>query len=164
METVVASRELLEQKGFALSNTYGASMRPLIWGGSHCVVVVPLEGEPATGDILMFRHTTGEREKSIVHRLVGTKQIDGQQHYITRGDNKLTTETVRRDEIIGRVAEVHRLTGYRPWHIIPSKKFTVNDRVYRCYVRFWTAIWTARRLYYRFRGILTRLSRRRDES
>lgn len=96
-----------------------------------------------------------------MHRLVEVKRSDGERFYITRGDNNLSTETVRRDEIIGRVVEVHRLSGYRPWYIIPTKKFTVNDRTYRCYVRLWTAAWPLRRLYYlgraHARGLRVRL-------
>lgn len=146
-------RPLLDRNGFGLSMTSGSSMRPLIWGGQHCVVVVPLEGEPTLGDLLMFR----QNDRNIVHRLVEIRQ----DVYITRGDNCLKTETVRREEIIGRVAEVHRTSGYRPWHIIPSKQFAVTDRSYRLYSRLWSAIWPARKICYlmraHIRGIGSRL-------
>lgn len=155
MDTVSTSRSLIEQNGFALSKTSGRSMRPLIWGGQHCVAVVPLEGEPALGDLLMFKQTLPDgKERSIVHRLVEIRNDSGGPLYITRGDNCLGCETVRREEIIGRVAEVHRISGFRPWHIIPKRKFTVNDTSYRIYSRIWAAIWPARRLYYRIRARL----------
>lgn len=159
MDHAVSSRTLLQQNGFALSKTSGPSMRPLIWGGEHCVAVVPLDGEPQTGDLLMFRQAYPDgHERSIVHRLVAIRQDGDRRIYITRGDNCLGSEAVPRSAIIGRVAEVHRLTGYRPWHIIPSRKFTVTDRTYRCYSRVWSALWPVRRVCYLLRayaGVLT---------
>lgn len=149
----VAERRLqIQQNGFALSKTFGTSMRPLIWGGRHFVAVVPLEGEPAVGDLLMFKQTIGGQEKNIVHRLVEIRQVGDRCQYITRGDNCLGCEQVNRAEIIGRVAEVHRISGYRPWYVIPAKRFAVTGPAYMRYSRFWTAIWPARRLYYRLRG------------
>lgn len=152
MDYVASKQSLLRQTGFALSKTYGRSMRPLIWGGEHCVAVAPLEGEPEVGDLLMFRYRVGDSEENVVHRLVEIKGEGDRRLYITRGDNRLLSEAVRREEIIGRVAEVHRMSGFRPWHIIPTKRFAVTAPAYRRYVRFWAAIWPARRIYYLIRG------------
>lgn len=145
---------LFEKNGFALSSvTCGNSMRPIIWGGQHCVAFAPVDGEPVVGDILVFRPSNAANQKTyVVHRLVAVEGVGDGRRYITRGDNCLATETVRRDEIVGRVAEVHRLSGYRPWHAVRARQFTVTDRAYIRYVRFWTAIWPARRLYYLMRG------------
>ncbi|MDE7386171.1 MAG: hypothetical protein K2N28_03430 [Muribaculaceae bacterium] len=132
--------------------THGSSMRPLIWGGRHCVTVVPLRSNPMPGDLLMFRDTRGDREVDILHRLVEVRQTGDQFVYITRGDNCLRCEYVSRDKIIGRVTEVHRLSGYRPWYIIPTIRFTVNDRAYMIYSRVWAATWPVRRKYYQLRA------------
>lgn len=145
-------RSYLRNNGFALSNTSGSSMRPLIWGGEHCVAVAPMEEEPEKGDLLLFVSRYGGKERNIVHRLVEIRQEGGKPLYVTRGDNCLGCEYVRRPEIIGRVAEVHRITGFRPWHIIPAKKFAVTDPAYLIYSRVWHAIWPARRIYYLMRG------------
>ncbi len=142
-------------RGFALSKTLGSSMRPLIWGGQHYVVVVPLDGEPHVGDLLMFSERQPDGgERRIVHRLVEIRHDGARRCYLTRGDNCLRCESVCREEVIGRVAEVHRLSGFRPWHAIPRRKFAVTDRSYRVYSRIWGAIWPVRRLYYRIRGRL----------
>lgn len=134
-------------------------MRPLIWGGQHCVVVTPLESEPKVGDLLLFQSTIDGR--NVLHRLVEVRQDGNHYLYITRGDNCLVCEKVHREEIIGRVAEVHRISGFRPWHIIPAKQFAVTDRAYLRYSRFWTAIWPIRRQYYllraHIRGLRVRL-------
>ena len=65
----VSSEERMKE-GFGVSMTSGSSMRPLIWGGEHCVAVAPLDGEPVPGDILMFRYGSGSAARSIVHRLL----------------------------------------------------------------------------------------------
>ncbi|MDE6311586.1 MAG: hypothetical protein K2L96_07220 [Muribaculaceae bacterium] len=136
-------------------------MRPLIWSGQHCVVVVPLEGEPSVGDILMFSLSQpGGKETNVVHRVVEIRDAGMERLYITRGDNCIACETVRRDEIIGRVAEVHRVSGYRPWHAIPLKQFSVVALPYRIYTRFWMAIWPVRRIVYILRGKLEALGNR----
>ena len=149
---------LFGKDGFVLPKTSGRSMRPVIWGGRHRVVVVPLEGMPRVGDILMFtRPLSGGEEKNVIHRLVEIRH-DGQGDlFVTRGDNCLGTEMVRRDDIIGRVAEIHRIGGYRPWHIIPRRQFSVEYPPYRVYSRLWMAIWPLRRLYYIVRALVKKI-------
>lgn len=153
----------IQQHGFVMPITSGNSMRPLIWGKCHRVVVIALDAQPAVNDLIFFTHTIDNAPKNIVHRIVEIKEMDGERIYITRGDNCLKTETVRHSDIIGRVAEVHRLSGFRPWHAIPRKKFAVTDRAYIRYSRFWGAIWPVRRLYYlmraHFRGLCARVGR-----
>lgn len=142
-----------KKSGFALSGTYGVSMRPLIWGGQHCVASIPLDGEPTIGDLLIFRQTLPNGKKmEIVHRLVDKSKDKDKTLYITRGDNCFGAETVSRGDIIGKVIEIHRLTGFRPWHIIPFKKISVTDPTYRLYTRFWQAIWPARKIIYILRA------------
>lgn len=155
---------MLQQRGFAMSPTSGSSMRPLIWGGVHSVVVTPLDEEPRVGDILMFAQTIDNRVRLVVHRLV---EIEGDgccRVYITRGDNCLNSERVRHDEIIGRITEIHRIGRYRPWHIIPFRKIAISDLTYRLYTRLWMALWPLRRQCFRLllhaQSALQRLRRR----
>lgn len=158
---VTTQRTKLERNGFAMSKTSGKSMRPLIWGGQHCVVVAPMEMDPVIGDMLMFNQTLPDgKERNVVHRLIEIRQKNDSQEFITRGDNCLAIERVLPSEVIGRVAEVHRISGFRPWHILPFKKFSVNDPSYRIYTRLWLAIWPVRRWYYRLRGYVGRKLRR----
>ena len=160
---VESRRSMIEQNGFGLSMTQGTSMRPLIWGGRHCVAVAPLTEEPRRGDLLMFREARANREINIVHRLVEVVEEDGHTVYSTRGDNCLHTEKFGRDQIIGRVTEVHRLSSFRPWYVIPTRRFTVDGRAYRVYSRVWAMTWPVRRLYYLARahanGLRVRLKR-----
>lgn len=151
MDYIDQRRALLKQNGFAVSKTSGDSMRPLIWGGDHCVVVTPLTDEPRKGDLLMFVQIAAGAERQVVHRLIEARAEGGVPTYVTRGDNCVKTETVCQSEIIGRVAEVHRISGYHPWHIIPFRKFAVTDTSYRIYACFWAAIWPLRRIFYTLR-------------
>lgn len=135
-------------------------MRPLIWGGQHYVAVVPLEGEPAPGDLLLFVNRLHGEERTLLHRLVEIRQSGGRRLYITRGDNCLLCEQVRRSDIIGRVAEIHRISGFRPWHAIPRKRFAVTDSSYLIYTRIWEIIWPVRRICYRLRACARALAAR----
>ena len=152
MDTVAARRSQIDKAGFGLSMTHGTSMRPLIWGGRHCVAVAPLDGELQVGDLLMFVQHRDGREMSIVHRLVGINRQGGSTLYITRGDNCLGSETVSPEEVIGRVVEIHRMGGYRPWYAVASEKFTVTTPAYLRYVRLWMALWPVRRVCYSIRA------------
>lgn len=153
MMNIADSRPPKNQVSFVLSKAYGKSMRPLIWGGQHCVAVTPLDGEPEIGDILMFRQKLPDGlVRKVVHRLVKIKQEGDQRFYFTRGDNNMGCEKILRWEIIGRVAEIHRISGFRPWHIIPKRKFSVNDPAYLFYSRVWNAIFPLRRCLYYLRG------------
>lgn len=160
MDTASDRRSQIELNGFGLSMTHGISMRPLIWGGRHCVAVAPLEGAAEVGDLLMFVQRRGDKEINIVHRLVEHKRLGGRSVYITRGDNCLGSEQVRPEEVIGRVVEVHRIGGYRPWYAIGAEKFTVTDTAYLRYSRVWSALWPVRRICYRARGRLYALHAR----
>ncbi len=164
MESVESRREQLRESGFLIVASSGNSMRPLLWGGEHTVVVAPIEGEPEVGELLLFRHKHADgREVNVVHRLVEIRPHGGERLYITRGDNCLAIETVRREAIIGRVVEVHRLTGYSLRHVIRARKFTVTDPSYLRYARLWARIWPLRRVYYIMRahanGLRVRLKR-----
>ena len=76
-------------------------MRPLIWEGEHCVAVIPLKEEgPAVGDLLVFKYVLAGKEVGVVHRLIEIGESDGQPLYITRGDNCIGCERVRRSDII----------------------------------------------------------------
>lgn len=151
MSRASAMRRQIEQAGFGLSATHGTSMRPLIWGGRHCVAVAPMEREPEAGELLMFTQRRGEREINIVHRLVEVRHDGGRTLYVTRGDNCRESETVSPDEVVGRVVEVIRTGGFRPWYAVWSRRFATSGRSHRAYTRVWTAIWPARKAWYGLR-------------
>lgn len=145
-----ALREQIARHGFILNTTAGSSMRPLIWSGEHCVVVAALAAAPEIGDLLLFDH----EGRKVLHRLVEIRRTGPEPLYITRGDNRAATEAIRFGDIIGRVAEVHRLGGFRPWHAVWRSKFSVTDAAYRRYSRLWSVLWPLRSPLYRLRDRL----------
>ncbi|MDE7376984.1 MAG: S24/S26 family peptidase [Muribaculaceae bacterium] len=155
-------RSEIERKGFLYNLTEGRSMRPLIWGGQHAVAVDRLDGEPKVGDVLLFTLTMPDGAVRVVeHRLVEVRGDGAERVYVMRGDNNLGCEEVRRADIIGRVAEVHLITGWRPWHAIWARKFSTAGRVHRVYTRLWLASWPARRLLMLARGYAAAVGRLR---
>lgn len=159
---ISSCRRQIEQNGFALVFPRGVSMRPLIWGGQHSVAVIPLDSEPRRGELIVFTMMRENGEAGIVHRLVDVRMNEnGESVYVMRGDNNLVCEYINGSQIIGRVSEVHRLGGIRPWYIIPQRKFTVRDRSYRVYSKVWSLSWPLRRMIYLLRahtyGLIARI-------
>ncbi|MBD5296142.1 MAG: hypothetical protein HDS25_07500 [Bacteroides sp.] len=160
MELSPSPDQLFGKVGFFVPKMSGNSMRPLIWSGAHRVAVVPLDNAPVLGDILMFaQHLPGGKSRNVIHRLVEIRDTPDGPLYITRGDNCLRSETIRPDDIIGRVAEIHRISGFRPWFAVGARKFSTSDPACRLYSRFWMASWPLRRFCFRVRGRLARLFR-----
>lgn len=160
MEFDDSQRLLLQEKGFALSKTTGRSMRPVMWGGDHCVVVAHIKGEPSVGDVLFFigKHPDGREDRiGILHRLVAIEQEGDRTIYITRGDNCVACERVLREDIVGRVVEVHRVTGFKPWHILPMKRFSAESFAFRVYSQIWMRSWPLRRPLMILRNKLVRI-------
>ncbi|MDE7437429.1 MAG: hypothetical protein K2M93_03005 [Muribaculaceae bacterium] len=77
-------------------------MRPLIWGGEHCVAVAPIDGEPSIGDLLMFRIKQPDGTgKSIVHRLVEIREVNALTSFEPQS---LRAEALNTDETKQRTA------------------------------------------------------------
>lgn len=110
----------------------GVSMLPTLCE-DDVLTLEPLAGEPCEGDVLLFRYA-GDH---IVHRLIGH---DGDT-CVMQGDNNYGTETVRRCDIVARVAAVTRRDGRtvttdsREWQRISRRSLLrkrVKNTVSRC--------------------------------
>lgn len=134
-------REVMERAGVALAFTRGQSMRPLIWQGHHYVAVVPLEGEPQVGDMLLFEQARPEGTATVLHRLVNREG----EHYVTRGDNCLRCELVARAQIIGRATHIYRKGPARWFMAIKKECITIDDPQYQRYLRLLLRLWPLRR-------------------
>lgn len=77
----------------------GTSMQPTICEGD-AVTLEPATGNPAVGDVVLFRY----RGQHLLHRIVAI--ADGV--YTTLGDNCVNTESCRREDIVARLVEVER--------------------------------------------------------
>jgi len=82
----------------------GSSMTPTLQPGDR-IVVAPFLGLPAPGQIVVARAAAG----IVAHRLVSVEMRDGRRVYRTQGDAENGLDAgVRREALIGRVAEVIR--------------------------------------------------------
>ncbi|MCR5444690.1 MAG: VanZ family protein [Bacteroidales bacterium] len=80
----------------------GTSMWPTL-RESDTLTLVPLQDEPAVGDVLFFHHM-GRR---VVHRLI---KHEGST-YLLQGDNNYGTEQVGRADLLARLSAVERRNG-----------------------------------------------------
>lgn len=109
----------------------GISMQPMIYGGKDRVALVKPRFPLKKSDILLYRREDGIL---VLHRLVGFQ--NGQ--YVFRGDNTLANEYGITDENI--LAMVSRFCRNGKWH-------SVDEKGYRFYAAFWSAVYPFRRVY-----------------
>lgn len=150
-------RRVIGMLGFVVAHIKGVSMRPLIWQNGHYAVIKRLEGKPEIGAILAFEHIRREATAYIVHRLIAIEDIDGTEIYVMRGDNCLNCERIREEDIIGEVAEIYRIGGWRPWHALPKSHFTTSDKSYLLYSKIWDKTWPMRKRLYKLKGTLSKI-------
>ena len=85
---------ILQKEGFYISTPSGTSMEPMLVGGRDQVQIEPLNQKAKKGDVLLYESAHGEQ---VLHRVVRVCK-DG---YLLRGDNRIFTEKVAHDAVIG---------------------------------------------------------------
>lgn len=135
---------VLRREGVFVSTTVGISMVPMLRNRHDTIVIRPLAPSERlhVGDVPLYR--AGERY--VLHRVIAVH--DG--WYAIRGDNCVTTEQVRDDQILGRLVEFYR--GRR--HVVCDE-----SRGYRAYWRAWLAVWPLRLCWKRLRHAIGRVLR-----
>ncbi len=134
--------EILARDGVLVYRTRGVSMRPML-RQNRDLVEIRVPGERLKPyDVALYRRG----RDYVLHRVIEVRE-DG---YIIRGDNTYGPEEVPDSAVIGV------LTGF----VRKGKKHSVDEAGYRCYARFWHAIYPLRaRVYFGLRR-LKRLARR----
>ena len=132
--------EFLALDGILVSMTCGCSMRPLLRQSRDLVVIQQPVARLKKYDVALYRRGT----KYILHRVIEVTP----DCYLIRGDNTFTLETVPHNNVIGV------LTGFQR----NNKRYSVSNRYYMCYVRFWCAIYPLRALYVRGKNKARRLA------
>ena len=134
--------KLLEQDGRLVYRTRGVSMEPMLRQSRDLVVIeVPAE-RLKKYDVALYRRGTSY----VLHRVIGVKS----DHYLIRGDNTYALEMVPDGAVLGVLTAFQR----------KGKKYSVTDRSYRCYVRFWNAIYPLRVLRAKCRSLAVGIARR----
>ncbi|MBQ7549718.1 MAG: S24/S26 family peptidase [Clostridia bacterium] len=131
-------RETLENDGSVTFVSVGSSMMPMLRNRRDTVTLVKPHGDLKAGDIPFYQRDNGQY---VLHRIV---YVNGDT-YVMRGDNHWYNEyNIRQDQIIGVLASFER----------NGKKYSVDDRSYRLYVRFLPVIRYIRRYYYGFKSLV----------
>ncbi len=136
--------ETLEQGGSFRLTVTGTSMVPTIRGGRDSVTLVRKNGKPEKYDLPLYRRRDGS---FVLHRIVG---MDPDGSYVMCGDHQWVLEHgILPEQMIGVVTEIER----------KGRRFSVLDRRYLRWVRFWVWALPMRRSFFRLCALPGRLRR-----
>jgi len=117
---------LLARDGRLVYKTRGISMKPMLHENRDLVIICVPEGRLRPYDVALYRRGSAY----VLHRVIHVRERD----YLIRGDNTYHMESVPDSAVIGV------LTGFKR----KGKEYSVQDPVYRWYVRIWCAIYPVR--------------------
>ena len=134
--------EILARDGKLVYKVKGVSMEPMLRQNRDLVVVVPPEGRLKKYDVALYR-----RGKAyVLHRVIQVKD----HGYFIRGDNTYVLEDVPDEAVLGVLTDFTR----------KGKTYSVSNKAYRRYVRFWHFVYPVRNLAAKVRRLLGRTARK----
>lgn len=125
---------VLERDGRLVFKTRGTSMKPMLREGRDIVIIEPPHGRLRKFDVALFRMG----DKYVLHRVIAVRE----GHYLTRGDNRAASETVKNEDVIGV------LTAF----VRGGREYSARSLPHRAYAAIWTALLPVRRLAARIRN------------
>ena len=134
--------KMLAEDGRLVYRTRGVSMEPMLRQNRDLVVIEVPASRLKKYDVALYKRGTSY----VLHRVIGVKD----DHYLIRGDNTYALETVPDSAVLGVLTAFQR----------KGNKYSGTDRGYRCYVRFWNAIYPLRALRARCRRMAVGIARR----
>lgn len=134
----------LTHSGTAQLNVTGISMWPMLYDRRDFVTLAPPPKAFCKGDLILYRRDCG---KYVLHRIV---RMTDTETFICSGDNQWEPETVYARQVFAIV------TGF----CRAGKTCPVTHPGYRCYVRFWVAMFPLRRPILAIKNRLLRLRRK----
>ena len=117
---------LLARDGRLVYKTRGISMKPMLYENRDLVIISVPQGRLQPYDVALYRRGSAY----VLHRVIQVREND----YLIRGDNTYRMEVVPDSAVIGV------LTGFKR----KGKDYSVQDPMYRRYVRIWCAIYPMR--------------------
>lgn len=139
-ELVPIFLEVFKKGGSVNFTPKGNSMLPMLRDNKDSVVLSQYTGKLKKYDLPLFKYKP--QNKYILHRVIG-KNKEG--HYIMCGDNNDFCEYDVKDEDIVAVVISFKRKG---------KNYSVNNIIYKCYVRFWVG---KKFVKWKYRGLKCRL-------
>lgn len=135
--------ELLARDGRLVYTNRGVSMLPLLREGRDLMIIEKTPPPYRRLDAVLFRRDGVEgRGAYVLHRIL---RVNPDGTYWIVGDNCVSGETVREDQILGVLTGVVR----------GGKTIHVDDVRMRLYVNTWCRFWRTRILLLRARGLLS---------
>lgn len=138
----VTFEEILKRDGVLVYRTRGVSMEPMLRQNRDLVVIRMTEKRLEPLDAALYKRGSDY----VLHRVIGVAD----DHYLIRGDNTYAIEHVPTDAVIGVLTEFQR----------KGKTYSVTDKNYQRYVRFWTAIYPVRAFLRRGRTFAVKTARK----
>lgn len=136
--------EVLDRDGRLVYRTKGRSMLPMLRQDKDLVIIEPHGARLKPMDVALYK--CGSRY--VLHRVIRV----GDGHYLIRGDNTFSLETVPDGAVLGV------LTGFQR----NGREHAAEDRGYRLYARVWTALYPLRFLCVRCRRAAMEAARKLD--
>lgn len=131
--------EILIDEGMFVSTTVGVSMFPMLRNRKDTIIVTPYEGRLKKYDVPLYKRGSSY----VLHRIIEVCS----DSYVICGDNCIQKEYGITDEQILGV-----LTGFYRG----SKKVNMDGVGYKLYVRVWSFLYPARKLYAQMRSLAAR--------
>lgn len=118
--------EILACDGILVYKTRGVSMEPMLRQNRDLVIIRTPVCRLKKYDVALYKRGNNY----ILHRVIGVRP----DHYLIRGDNTYRVELVPDCDVIGVLKGFQR----------NGRQYSVTDRSYRIYVRFWQTIYPLR--------------------
>ena len=134
--------EILARDGKLVYKVKGVSMLPMLRQNRDLVVIAPPQGRLKKYDVALYRRGSAY----VLHRVIEVQE----QGYRIRGDNTYAMENVPDAAVIGVLTDFSR----------KGRAYSVTDRTYRRYVRFWHAVYPARKLLKKAWNLIRRAARK----
>jgi hypothetical protein len=136
--------EQLDRSGVVIHTNKGTSMMPLLRENRDLMVIRKKEaGRFCKYDAVLFLRPDGEY---VLHRIL---KVNSDSYWIV-GDNCISGETVRDDQILGILTEIIR----------DGKTIRTTDRGYQIFVRAWCAVFPLRSFWLRSTGYFRAIGRK----
>ena len=141
--------QVLARDGHLAYMNKGISMMPLLRQGRDVMLIDRKGAEPCKKlDAVLFRRPVdGDRRCYVMHRIL---RVNGDGTYWIAGDNCISGETVKEEQILGILTGIVR----------DGRTIPVTDRRYRLYVNTWCRFYHLRFFVLRARWFCGRCARR----
>ena len=134
--------DILARDGCLVYRTRGVSMEPMLRQNRDLVVIQVPSSRLRKFDVALYKRG----EAYVLHRVIGVAA----GHYLIRGDNTYSVETVPDSAVIGVLTSFQR----------KGIQHDVSDRSYRLYVYLWDVIYPLRHACFCLRHFAVRTARK----